>query len=126
MTTSSGTATLVVNPANNNIAFPGTITNAAGAMLNFAKAGTNNLILDTTLSYSGTTSIIGGTLTVQDWASLAATAAINVNWGTLSVSDNGNWAPWPTASAPRPSPSTAATLLYTGRARPPRCSPPAR
>ena len=84
ITSSSGTGTLVDNTAGSTT-FPGQIV----GNVNFGKAGTSNLALTGSNNYGGPTSIVGGTVTLQDAGMLAGTSAINVNNATLAVTDNG-------------------------------------
>jgi autotransporter-associated beta strand protein len=84
VTSSSGTATLVVNndSARN---FAGNITGA----VNFVKSGVNTTSLYSLSNYTGTTTINGGGLTLRDSAALTQTSAINVTYATLTLDNTG-------------------------------------
>src|SRR5262249_47359618 len=65
--------------------FAGAITGA----ISFAKYGANNLILTSDNSYSGTTIVGGGTLTLRDSGVLSKTTDILVSGGILAVDQAG-------------------------------------
>ncbi len=94
----SGTTTLSIGDGTNT-AFGGAITNNIGSTLNFVKQGSSTLILGGPNSYSGTTTVSGGTLlingstsggsvTVNTIATLGGTGTING-----AVSDSGILSP---------------------------------
>ena len=87
----TGTTTLTINPTGAgggaaDSTFSGTITEGgSGKILAFTKAGSNTLTLTGTNSYSGATSITGGTL--QLGSNLANTVSVTVS-GTGTLSSN--------------------------------------
>ncbi len=81
LTNSGAQATLVTNSNSN---FNGQITGTI--FLN--KTGTNPLNLQNANTYSGSTLITGGTVTLQDDGTLLSTPAIDINYGSLTLSNN--------------------------------------
>jgi autotransporter-associated beta strand protein len=85
ITSSSGNGTLVTQPAASTT-FPGQIVGS----LAFAKAGGNTTTLTNINTYTGSTALYGGGLTLQDAGELTGTSGISVNGGaTLAINDNG-------------------------------------
>ncbi|MEZ0275649.1 MAG: beta strand repeat-containing protein, partial [Roseimicrobium sp.] len=91
VTNSGSLATFtVIQPNNVTVTFGGTLSGA----LNFTKsqtAGANisNLILSSPQTYSGSTNVRGGTLTLRDSGALLNTSAINIYHGTLTLDNQG-------------------------------------
>ena len=92
ITNSSGTAAnlFTVGGTTTSLTFGGTIT----GNLSFYMQGVNGTAANLALtsagnSYSGTTNIEGGTLSLRDAASLTGTSGININFGTLSLNNQG-------------------------------------
>jgi autotransporter-associated beta strand protein len=68
--------------------FGGTITNTGGA-LSLYKSGIGNLILTSAQTYTGSTNVLGGTLTLRDNGALSQTSAINIKYATLTFDNQG-------------------------------------
>ncbi|MFM9000775.1 MAG: beta strand repeat-containing protein, partial [Opitutia bacterium] len=82
---SSGTFQLNVN-GSSSTAFGGAITSNVGSTLNFNKQGVGTLTLGGPNTFTGTTTVSGGTL-VTSSGSLAGTSGITVNGATLTAAD---------------------------------------
>ena len=57
--------------------------------LNFNKGNTQVLTLINNNTYTGATTIMGGSLVLKDSGALSSTSAININGGTLQLDDSG-------------------------------------
>jgi autotransporter-associated beta strand protein len=78
-------STLTVTPTSSSTTFGGTITDNAGSVA-VVKAGTTTLALTGNNTYSGGTTVNGGTLLINSDASLGATSgSLTINGGTLNV-----------------------------------------
>lgn len=102
LTTGAKTLTLQGSNAGTNL-FAGSITNGANAVVSLAKAGTGVWNVTGTNSFTGTTTINGGTLAIDSIASVnggpsALGAPTNVAGGTIALGSG----------------TTAATLRYRG------------
>jgi autotransporter-associated beta strand protein len=86
VTTSNGTGNLISNAANGTWA--GSITDAAAATTNFARLGANRLTMNSSNTYKGTTSILGGIIRLESNGTLANTSALTINYGTLELDNN--------------------------------------
>jgi len=75
---------LVIGAANTT--WSGTLS---GTGLSFAKTGGNaNLTLQQAQTYTGTTTLLGATTTLENDATLLSTSAIDINYATLALSNN--------------------------------------
>ncbi len=75
-------ATLTVGAANSNVTFSGTLQDGAGGgSLSLIKSGTAAFTLSGTASYTGTTTVFGGTLQAGANNSFSASSGITVNVG---------------------------------------------
>ncbi len=83
ITSSAGTGTLVANSGTS-----ATVATNLNGSLNFAKASTNTITLESVNTYSGTTSIFGGGITLQDDSTILLTSAIDINGGQLQLNNN--------------------------------------
>ena len=88
--TSASAATLIVGGANQNgnVTYAGLIQNTGGA-LSLNKQGSGTLTLMSPLTYTGSTTVGGGTLQLFHAASLASTS-ITLNFAQLTVDNSGN------------------------------------
>ena len=84
ITSSAGTGTLVTNMAAASALFA---TNINGNV-NFARVGGNTLTLESVNTYSGSTTLMGGTLQIQDDSSILNTSSIAINGATLTLNNN--------------------------------------
>ena len=95
VTNSAGAATLTIGNDNTNTTFAGVITAATPANLALTKAGTGNQTLSGINTYTGATTVNGGTLTLQNnsassaSATLADTAITVASTGTFAISSLG-------------------------------------
>ena len=103
---SSGTTVTLTEVNNGNSTFGGAID----GNLNFNKYGNSTLILASPNTYTGTTIVGGGTLTLRDQGTLA-TSAIQVNYSTLTIDNTGLN---PAAGVPTRFPATAPVTLQGG------------
>ena len=90
--TGAGTAVLTVGAGDTTSSFSGVITEAgSGAVLTLSKIGTGTLTLSATNSYTGTTSISGGTLKLLNNANVlpSATAVEITNGATIDLDFSG-------------------------------------
>ncbi len=63
----------------------GTFSGNLAGDLNLVKSGNSTLTLTSPNSYTGTTLLRGGAITLQDLGALTATTAIDVNYGTFTI-----------------------------------------
>ncbi len=80
---SSGTGTLVANSGTSSAV----ATNINGNV-NFAKAGSNTITLESINTYNGSTTLLGGTLQLQDDSTILNTTSIDINAATLTLNNN--------------------------------------
>ncbi len=83
ITSGVGTGTLVANSGTS-----ATVATNLNGSLNFAKASTNTITLESVNTYSGSTHVFGGTLQLQDDSSILNTSAIHLNGGALVLNNN--------------------------------------
>jgi autotransporter-associated beta strand protein len=83
ITSTGGTGLLVVNQTSST-----TVASVLTGDLNFAKTGNSSLTLESVQTYTGTTTLMNGTTTLQDEASLLNTSAIEVRNATLYLNNN--------------------------------------
>jgi autotransporter-associated beta strand protein len=79
--TINGTSSLATNFAN----FSGNITNGSTANMSLIKSGATTQILSGTNTYTGNTTINGGTLVFQNTSALSSGSTVNANTGTTAV-----------------------------------------
>ena len=84
--TSSGGAAILVAAPNSTGTFAGTLT---GGGLSFVKAGSGTLSLTGNSTYGGTTTVAGSTLELKDGGMLSGTSAIDVDYATLQLNNQG-------------------------------------
>jgi autotransporter-associated beta strand protein len=82
ITTSTGTGTLVSNQGNATV-----MTQITGTV-NFAKLGNTTLTFGSVQTYTGSTTIMGGTLALQDDSTILNSSRIDINAGTLYLNNN--------------------------------------
>ena len=80
------TSTLTVGDYDQTATFGGLIQNGAGTV-QLAKIGGGRQTLTASNTYSGPTTITGGTLALSGAGSIAASSQVNVNGGTFDVSE---------------------------------------
>ena len=88
--TSTGGAALLVTNTTTAATVNTEITNTTGNAVSFAKLNTSTLTIGTSWDYTGSTTLMGGTLVLQDDATLIGTSAININGATLQLNNNGS------------------------------------
>jgi autotransporter-associated beta strand protein len=81
VTSTTGTPTLITRDGG---AFGGQITGG----INFVKTGANAQTFSMAQTYTGTTSILGQTITLENDGTLANTSAIEINYAGLNLSNN--------------------------------------
>jgi autotransporter-associated beta strand protein len=87
--TTGGPATLISNGGGT---FAGTLADGVdgpSSVLSFIRAGNNTTLLTSTNTYTGATTIRGGTLQLRDFGSIAGSTSIGIHYGTLSVDNSG-------------------------------------
>ncbi len=101
--TNTGTGGLIINSGGLTVTFSSataTGTTFAGSIgtgvlsgtnnaINFVKSGIGTLVLTSANTYTGTTVLRGGGLTLQDGGTLAQTSSVTVNFGTLLINQAG-------------------------------------
>ncbi len=112
--TSGTTAQLIINQDNAGRTFAGSLT----GLLNFVRSGQNTLTLPSASSFTGTTSIIGGTTTLASDGAFTGTSSIDINYATLTLDNNAGF----NGLADRINDSAAVTmrggtLIFQGRAQ---------
>jgi autotransporter-associated beta strand protein len=85
ITTSSGPALFVTNTVT-----AATVNTELTNAVSFAKLNTSTLTIGTPWTHTGSTTIMGGILALQDDATLIGTSAININGGQLQLNNNGS------------------------------------
>jgi len=87
-TTVAGASVLTLGDNNATASFSGTITESVGTV-RLVKIGTGTQTLTNTMTYTGGTTVAGGTLALGHLSNtLADTGAVTVNGGTLSLGTN--------------------------------------
>jgi autotransporter-associated beta strand protein len=89
----SGIALDTTNAAGGNFTFTGTIadsTGTGGGAISFEKLGSNTLVFSNNQSYTGNTTISGGTLSLAQSESLANSASLTIRNGTLALGASNN------------------------------------
>jgi autotransporter-associated beta strand protein len=89
----SGIALDTTNAAGGNFTFTGTIadsTGTGGGAISFEKLGSNTLVFSNNQSYTGNTTISGGTLSLVQSESLTNSASLTIRNGTLALSPSNN------------------------------------
>ncbi len=86
-TNTAGTKTVLIESPS-NATFSGTMTDGSG-MLNLTKAGAGTQTITTELTYSGTTTINGGSVVLSGGGRLTGTSAIYGNQGDLVLDNTG-------------------------------------
>ena len=87
ITSSAGAALLVTNMNPGSTTFATNINDGAGTVA-LARLGGNTLTLESVNTYSGATTLLGGTLQLQDDASILNTSSIDLNAATLTLNNN--------------------------------------
>ena len=80
----NGATRNIVGMGNNSVFFNGVISNG-GATVNFIKEGTGSVSFNASNTYTGTTTVTGGTLTLNASASLPASNTVTINGGNLQI-----------------------------------------
>jgi autotransporter-associated beta strand protein len=83
ITSSAGTGNLVINE-NANRNFAGSIQ----GNVNFTRSGNSTSTFYSNNTYTGTTLITGGAVTLRDSAALSGTTSVDINYATLSLDNN--------------------------------------
>ncbi|EDY18785.1 autotransporter-associated beta strand repeat protein [Chthoniobacter flavus Ellin428] len=83
ITTSTGTGTIVTNMAAST-----TFATTIDGSVNLARVGGNTLTLESVNTYTGATTMMGGTLQLQDDATILNTSSIDLNAATLLLNNN--------------------------------------
>ena len=79
-------ATLALNQnQTGNLGFGGTLS----GNLNFVKAGTGGLILNTANTFTGSFTVNGGSVFVKNYATLTGATSVDVNYGQLALENHG-------------------------------------
>lgn len=81
VTSSTGTGNLVVNQDNAGRGWNGSIQGS----VNFARSGQNTLTLYSNSTYTGVTTINGGTTTLRDEGAFSGTSALEIGYATLNL-----------------------------------------
>ena len=87
ITSSAGAALLVTNMNGGSTTFATNINDGAGTV-SLARLGGNTLTLESVNTYSGATTMLGGTLQLQDDATILNTSSIELNAATLTLNNN--------------------------------------
>ena len=85
----AGTVTSATGPATLSIGWQGSFAGTITGQVSLVKGAYGTLTLTNANNYSGTTTVAGGTLNLQDSGSLTATPSIDVLYGALTLSDQG-------------------------------------
>ncbi|MEQ1858297.1 MAG: autotransporter-associated beta strand repeat-containing protein [Chthoniobacteraceae bacterium] len=85
ITTTGGPALLVANQSTS-----ATFASVISGAVSYAKLGASTLTLESVQTYTGTTTLMGGTLALQDEASISATSSIQIRNATLLLNNNGS------------------------------------
>ncbi|MBB5031378.1 autotransporter-associated beta strand repeat-containing protein [Prosthecobacter vanneervenii] len=84
ITSNTGTGNLVINQDNNARNWAGAVTGS----VNLTRSGQNTLTIYSPQTYTGTTLLNGGAITLRDNATLANTTSIDINYATLTADNN--------------------------------------
>lgn len=85
----SGTASALYTAQTANTTFAGTIGGVGGNNLSVEKSGNFNWTLTGEHTYTGATTVRGGSLILQDSGAITGGGAVNVNYATLSLVNSG-------------------------------------
>ena len=80
---SAAPVTLTINPAGGSTTFSGTIQNGSGA-LSLAKSGSGTETLDGLMTYTGSTAVSGGKLSIGLAGSISATTGVSIGAGEFN------------------------------------------
>ena len=86
----AGAIAYTIGLQNSDTTFAGTIRDGGAGIINLTKAGTGKLTLSGTITYTGNTTVNGGTLALVDPVSLDNSTTITLGGGTLDVSGRGD------------------------------------
>ena len=90
---SGGTAATLTSASATDATFAGSIgtglLSPAGNAINFVKSGSSTLVLTNVSSYTGSTILRGGQITLQSSGTLGQTSGVTVNFGTLLLNEAG-------------------------------------
>lgn len=87
ITSNSGAGLLVSNSGTSSTVATN-INDGTSGTVTFAKAGSSTITLESVNTYSGTTTLLGGGLTLQDDATILNSLTININAATLLLNNN--------------------------------------
>lgn len=87
ITSNNGDALLVAN-SGTSATVATNINDGTRGTIAFAKAGANTITLESVNTYSGATTLLGGTLQLQDDSTILSSTSISINAATLLLNNN--------------------------------------
>jgi autotransporter-associated beta strand protein len=111
--TNSGAAAVLAIGVGQTDNWGGVISGA----ISIAKAGNAAEVFSNNNTYTGATSIMGNTFTLNDFGQLSGTSVVNVSYGILAISDNGQTALPSRVNSSAPINFRGGEVSYTGRSQ---------